>query len=192
MKKKFTLKINRKKYDVVTVDVSKFKDEDLGKKEIIKTILHLPQLRKVLLGKEITQVNFSLVPQPEITIQAKKPKNIKRGMAKIKKEIKPILEALRSKNTKKAEEETARLILKLLEKLDNKEVDHAEISDYFETLFWSKGFIENMPEPLNSAVLEGADLNYYNEKGRKSRYHLEEFKNIIKYLRSSSEKILRR
>ena len=77
-----------------------------------------------------------------------------------------------------------------MERFDNKEIGEAEISEYLETLWWTRGFIEKMPEPLNSAVLEGADLSYYYEKGKESNYHPKEAKAILNYLRKSAKEIL--
>jgi len=153
----------------VDIDVSKLRDKDLGRREIIKAISSFSKFRKQFLGKEIEEINFSLIPKPEINIQIGEIGTAKKRKKKREKEIKPILEALKKGNIKNAEKETARFILSLLDKFDNKEIGEAGISEYLETLWWSRGFIEKMPESLNSAVLEGADLSYYYKKGERKQ-----------------------
>jgi hypothetical protein len=51
-----------------------------------------------------------------------------------------------------------------------------------------RGFIEKIPEPLNSAVLEETDLSYFYEKGGENNYHLKEARDILNYFRKSVKK----
>ena len=190
MKKKFFLKVNQKFCGFVDIDVSRLRDKDLGRKEIIKAISSFSKFRKKFWGKEVEEINFSLTPRPEINIQIGEIGTAKERKKKREKEIKTILEALREGDIKSAEKEAAGFILSLLERFDNKEIGEAEISEYLETLWWSRGFIEKMPEPLNSVVLEGADLSYYYEKGKESNYHLKEARDILNCLRKSAKEIL--
>jgi len=192
VKKKFLLRINQEFCGFVDIDVSKLRNKDLGRKETIKAISSFSKFRKQFFGKEIEEINFSLTPRPEINIQIGEIGTAKKRKKKREKEIKPILEALRKGNIKSAEKEAAGFILSLLDRFDNKEIGEAEISEYLETLWWSRGFIEKMPEPLNSAVLEGADLSYYYEKGKESNYHLKEARAILNYLRKSAKEILKK
>jgi len=192
MKKKFFLKVNRQLIDSVFVDTSKLRRIELGRREVIKAVLNSSKFRKKFLGKEIVSVNFSFIPKPEINVVLGERAVTKRAKKNIVKGLKPILEKIKKREIKKAEKEIAKFILFLLERLEGKKIRISEISDYLESLWWSKGFIENIPEPLNSAVLEGADLSYFYEKGKESRYHLEEFKSILDFLRKSAEKILER
>jgi hypothetical protein len=192
VKEKFLLKVNKKFFGFVNIDISKLRDKDLGRKEIIKRISSFSKLRKQFLGKEIVGINLSLTPKPEINIQIGEKGTAKKRKKKGEKEIRPILEALRKGDIKSAEKETAEFILTLLDKFDNKEIGEAEISEYLDVLWWSRGFIEKMPEPLNSAVLEGADLGYYHKKGKESNYHLQEARGILNYLRKFAEEILKK
>jgi len=191
MEEKFLLRVNQKLIGSVFVDTSKLRDKDLGRREIIKTVLNSSELKRKFLKKEIVSVSFSLVPIPEINLKVKKVSAAKRVKEKIVKKLEPILKELQKGNTRAAEKKTAKLILFFLKKFKDKKIKALEISDYFETLWWSEGFIEKIREPLNSAVLEGADLNYFYEKGKESSYHLKEFKRILNYLKNSAEEVLK-
>lgn len=191
MKKKFLLKVNQKICDTVLVDVSKLRDRELGKKEMIKAVFTSSKFKKQFSGKEIISLAFSLVPRREINLEVGKSGTTLKTKRITKKEIKPILEELKKGNIKKAEKKTARLILSLLKKFNHKEIEPPEISDCLEILWKSEGFIEKMPEPINSAVLEGTDLDYYYDKGKESDYHYQEAEKILKYLKKSAKEILR-
>lgn len=185
---KITLKINKISVDSLPIDISKLRDKDLGKKEIIKAIQNSTKARKYLVGKNITSIDFSLSPKKEINVKTRKTK-VKIG---VKNKISLISKEIANGNIENAQKKTAKLILYLINEFENNKIKSEEISSCLEQLWWSNGFIDKMPEPLNSAVLEGADFNYYLIQGKHSTYHLKEAKNILNYLKNSAEQVLKK
>jgi len=110
------------------------------------------------------------------------------GERQILSEVRPILEAIKKDKINQAKIRLAKLTLRLLEQYKKRKINAELISTYFGYLWSQSIFIDKMPEPFNSLVLEAADFSYWAHK--RDEWGKAEFKRLKQYLRECAEDFL--